>query len=40
VIAKPLLWLVSNASDGITRKRVVATGWRDKDAAAAIEDSG
>jgi NAD(P)-dependent dehydrogenase (short-subunit alcohol dehydrogenase family) len=42
VIVKPLLWLASTASDGITGKRVVATRWRDDEAgsAAAIEDAG
>jgi NAD(P)-dependent dehydrogenase (short-subunit alcohol dehydrogenase family) len=42
VIVKPLLWLASTASDGITGKRVVATRWRDEEAgtAAAIEDAG
>lgn len=40
VIVKPLLWLASNASGGITGKRSVATRWRDEDAAAAIEDAG
>jgi len=38
VMVKPLLWLASKASDGITGKRVVATRWRDEDTAAAIED--
>jgi len=41
VIVKPLLWLASTASDGVTGKRVVATRWRDEDqAAAALEDAG
>jgi NAD(P)-dependent dehydrogenase (short-subunit alcohol dehydrogenase family) len=42
VIVKPLLWLASTASDGITGKRVVATRWRDEESAtaAAIEEAG
>jgi len=42
VIVKPLLWLVSTSSDGITGKRIVATRWRDEegDTAAAIADAG
>jgi len=40
VMVKPLLWLASTASDGITGKRVVATRWRDDNHAAAIEEVG
>ncbi len=40
VMVKPLLWLASNAADGITGKRVVANRRRDEDAAAAIEGAG
>ncbi len=40
VMVKPLLWLASKASDGVTGKRVVATRWLDEDATAAIEDAG
>ena len=41
VMVKPLLWLASTASDGITGKRVVAKRWTDgAGTAAAIEDAG
>jgi NAD(P)-dependent dehydrogenase (short-subunit alcohol dehydrogenase family) len=42
VMVKPLLWLASTASDGITGKRVIATRWSDEGAAStgAIEDAG
>ncbi len=41
VMVKPMLWLASTASDGITGKRVVATRWTDEaGTAAAIEDAG
>jgi NAD(P)-dependent dehydrogenase (short-subunit alcohol dehydrogenase family) len=41
VVVKPLLWLASAASDGITGMRVVATRWRDeKSFLDAIEDAG
>jgi NAD(P)-dependent dehydrogenase (short-subunit alcohol dehydrogenase family) len=40
-IVKPLLWLASTASDGITGKRVVATRWRDEEVGSpsALEDA-
>jgi 3-oxoacyl-[acyl-carrier protein] reductase len=39
VMVKPLVWLASTASDGMTGKRLVATRWRDGDPEAAIEDA-
>lgn len=40
IIAPPLLWLVSNASDGVTGRRVNARHWRESEPAAAFEDAG
>jgi 3-oxoacyl-[acyl-carrier protein] reductase len=42
VMVKPLIWLASTGSDGITGKRVIATRWRDEQTgtADAIEDAG
>ena len=40
VMAPPLLWLASTASDGVTGRRFVATRWRDGDPLAAAENPG
>lgn len=43
VMVRPLLWLASTDSDGVTGKRVIANRWRDEEAKPptdAIEDAG
>jgi hypothetical protein len=40
IMIRPLLWMVSPASDGITGKRLVANRWRiDVDDAAAAQSA-
>jgi len=40
IMVAPLLWLVSDAADGVTGKRFVAARWRDGAPAEAMEEAG
>jgi len=40
IMVPPLLWLVSEAADSVTGRRVTAIRWDDADPFAAVEDAG